>query len=238
MEQFSEKNILIIGGSTGIGLEIIKKLKSENANIFVASRHKGDLDENIKHFEVDINGDISQLINNLPPTLHGVVYCPGSINLKPFGRLTENDFLNDFKINVLGAVKILQSVITKLKNSNGASVVLFSTIAVKTGLGFHASIAAAKGGVEGLTVSLAAEFAQSKIRFNAIAPSLTDTPLASSLLSTPEKKEASNKRHPLGRYGTADDIASAAIFLLSDQSSWMTGQILNIDGGMSVIKSF
>jgi len=238
MEQFSEKNILIIGGSTGIGLEIIKKLKSENANIFVGSRHKGDLDENIKHFEVDINGDISQLINNLPPTLHGVVYCPGSINLKPFGRLTENDFLNDFKINVLGAVKILQSVITKLKNSNGASVVLFSTIAVKTGLGFHASIAAAKGGVEGLTVSLAAEFAQSKIRFNAIAPSLTDTPLASSLLSTPEKKEASNKRHPLGRYGTADDIASAAIFLLSDQSSWMTGQILNIDGGMSVIKSF
>jgi len=238
MEQFSEKNILIIGGSTGIGLEIIKKLKIENANIFAASRHKGDLDETINHFEVDINGDISELINNLPPTLHGVVYCPGSINLKPFGRLTENDFLNDFKINVLGAVKILQSVITKLKNANGASVVLFSTIAVKTGLGFHASIAAAKGGVEGLTISLAAEFAQSKIRFNAIAPSLTDTPLASSLLSTPEKKEASNKRHPLGRYGTADDIASAAIFLLSDQSSWMTGQILNIDGGMSVIKSF
>ncbi len=236
MEQFSEKNILLIGGSTGIGLEIIKKLKKENANIFVASRNKGDLDESINHFKVDINEDIFEIINSLPNVLHGLVYCPGSINLKPFGRLTESDFINDFKINVLGAVKTIQGVLTKLKNAGGSSVVLFSSVAVKTGLGFHASIAAAKGGVEGLTVSLSAEFASSQIRFNAIAPSLTDTPLASGLLSTSEKKEASNKRHPLGRYGNAGDIASASVFLLSDQSSWITGQVLHIDGGMSVIK--
>ena len=136
----------------------------------------------------------------------------------------------------MGAVKVLQASMKALKKSDSPSVVMFSTVAVQTGMGFHAGIAAAKGAVEGLTRSLAAEWAPSKIRVNAIAPSLTDTPLANVLLSSDDKKEASNKRHPIGRYGTPEDIANAAVFLLSEESSWMTGQILHLDGGMSNLK--
>jgi len=129
-------------------------------------------------------------------------------------------------------------VINKMKAAGGGSIVLFSTVAAQTGMGFHASIASAKGAIEGLTVSLAAEFALTKVRVNAIAPSLTQTPLAQNLISTPERKEASDKRHPLGRIGTADELADAAVFLLSPQSSWMTGQVLAIDGGMSSVRTF
>jgi 3-oxoacyl-[acyl-carrier protein] reductase len=132
---------------------------------------------------------------------------------------------------------VIQSVFNNLKNAGNSSIVLFSTVAVQQGMGFHASIAAAKGAIEGLTKSLAAEFASIKIRVNAIAPSLTATPLASQLISTPERKEASDKRHPLGRIGTAEELADAAYFLISPQSSWITGQILGIDGGMSSIRT-
>ena len=123
-----------------------------------------------------------------------------------------------------------------MKRADGASVVLFSTVAVQTGMGFHSSIAASKGAIEGLTRSLAAEFAMQKIRVNCIAPSLTDTPLAKQLLATDEKKEASNRRHPMGRYGTSQDVANAALFLLGEESSWVTGQVLGIDGGMGSLK--
>ena len=136
----------------------------------------------------------------------------------------------------MGAIKTLQYLESFLKKAKNASVVLYSTVAVQTGLGFHSSVAGAKGAIEGLTRSLAAEWANSGIRVNAIAPSLTDTALANSLLSTDEKKIAAANRHPLGRFGTVDDIASSTIFLLSDKSSWITGQILKVDGGMSVIK--
>ncbi|MBC8111501.1 MAG: SDR family oxidoreductase, partial [Verrucomicrobia bacterium] len=228
MTDFSGKNILVVGGSSGIGLALVKKLKTNGATVISASRHQGDLPEGVQHISIDVTQDISALAGVLPEALHGVAYCPGTINLKPFARLTEEDFLNDFKINVLGAVKVLQTALLKLKNAENASIVLFSTVAVQTGLSFHASIATAKGGIEGLAVSLAAELAPNKIRVNAIAPSLTETPLAGNLLSTPEKKEASNKRHPLGRYGTAEELAGVANFLLSDDSSWMTGQVLHI----------
>jgi len=123
-----------------------------------------------------------------------------------------------------------------MKKAGNASVVLFSTVAVQTGMPYHSSISAAKGAIEGLTRSLAAEYASSGIRFNAIAPSLTDTDLASRLLNTPEKQEASAKRHPLGRFGTADDIAQAAFFLLSENSTWISGQILGVDGGMGSLR--
>ena len=139
-------------------------------------------------------------------------------------------------MNFFGAVRVLQACLKGLKKSQSPSVVLFSTVAVKMGMGSHASISAAKGAIEGLTRSLAAEWAPAKIRVNAIAPSLTDTPLAASLLATPERKEASDKRHPLGRVGTAQDISNAAAYLLAEDSSWMTGQILHLDGGMSSLK--
>jgi 3-oxoacyl-[acyl-carrier protein] reductase len=230
-------NYLVIGGSSGIGLELVKKLLNQGHDVYAASRHKGDLPMEAKFVELDVLENIESLKSALPEKIDGLAYCPGTINLKPFARLKEEDFLNDYKVNVLGAVKVIQSVFNNLKNAGNSSIVLFSTVAVQQGMGFHASIAAAKGAIEGLTKSLAAEFASSKIRVNAIAPSLTATPLASQLISTPERKEASDKRHPLGRIGTAEELADAAYFLLSPQSSWITGQILGIDGGMSSIRT-
>jgi NAD(P)-dependent dehydrogenase (short-subunit alcohol dehydrogenase family) len=139
-------------------------------------------------------------------------------------------------VNVLGAVEVLQAVMSRLKKANGASVVLYSTVAVKVGMGFHASIAVAKGAIEGLAKSLAAEWAPANIRVNVVAPSLTDTPLAQNLLATDEKKDAAGKRHPIARVGTAADMAAASLFLLSPESSWVTGQVLGVDGGMGSLK--
>ena len=173
---------------------------------------------------------------NFPEVVDGLVYVPGSINLKPFNRLSTDDFKNDFEINVLGAVKIIQKLLPNLKKSESASVVLYSSVAAKLGMPFHASISASKSAVEGLTKSLAGELSAQKIRVNCIAPSLTDTNLASQLLSTPEKREASGKRHPLQRVGTPEDMAKMTEFLLSVNASWITGQIIGIDGGMGSIK--
>lgn len=181
-----------------------------------------------------LSGNLNEII--FPEVIDGLVYAPGSINLKPFNRLSIEDFENDFEVNVLGAVKTIQKLLPNLKKSESASVVLFSSVAAKLGMPFHASISASKSAVEGLMKSLAAELSAQKIRVNAIAPSLTDTNLAATLLSTPEKREASGKRHPLQRLGTADEIAKMVEFLLSENSSWITGQIIGIDGGMSKIK--
>ena len=171
----------------------------------------------------------------LPDQLDGIAYCPGSINLKPFARIKPEDFQADFSLQVVGAIKVLQAIAPRLKTSENASVVFFSTVAVRLGFNFHSQVSASKGAIEGLTRSLAAEWAP-QIRVNCIAPSITDTPLASKLLGTDEKKEANAQRHPLKKIGTPEDIAAMAAFLLSDQSSWMTGQILNLDGGLSSIK--
>ena len=170
--------------------------------------------------------------------VHGLVYCPGSIVLKPFQRLTSADFQRDFDINLLGAVKVIQACLKRLKKSpTGASIVLFSTVAVKLGMPFHASVASAKAAVEGLTRSLAAEFAP-RIRVNAIAPSLTDTPMAASLLSSEDRQKASAERHPLKRIGSPQEIAGLACHLVSDEGSWITGPTLHADGGMSSVKVF
>ena len=203
--------------------------------VFSASRNQPDI-AGISHIAWDATNPDASVFATLPDELHGVVYCPGTINLKPFHRLSQDDFKNDFQINVLGAISVIQAVLPKLKKANSASIVMYSTVAAKIGMGFHASVAASKGAIEGLTISLAAELAGAKIRVNCIAPSLTDTPLATNLLSSDEKKEASNKRHPIGRYGTSTDIANMTTFLLSDDSGWITGQVFGIDGGMGAIK--
>jgi len=231
------KNYLIIGGTKGIGLRTIELLGPE-CSIYSISRNVNDTTNlrNITHYQLDITKDDLGALDSLPKEIHGFVYCPGSINLKPFARLTEQDFLNDFHQNVLGAIRIIQYCLPRIKQANGSGIVLFSTVAAKLGMNFHSSVAVSKTALEGLARSLAAELAVNKVRVNVIAPSLTNTPLASSLLNTPEKIEANNKRHPLQRIGQSDDIAAMAVFLLSDQASWITGQVLNIDGGMSSIK--
>ncbi len=223
------KNIVIVGGNSGIGKAVVNLLKDGGANLFLYSKSGEGTTA------LDTSVDFEE-IPGLPEIVDGVVYCPGTINLKPFHRISVADFQKEMDVNFFGAVRVLQACMKGLKKSESPAVVLFSTVAVQTGMGFHAGIASAKGAIEGLTRSLAAEWAPSKIRVNAIAPSLTETPLASALLSTPEKKEASDKRHPLGRIGSAQDIAEATVFLLSSKSSWMTGQILHLDGGMSNLK--
>jgi 3-oxoacyl-[acyl-carrier protein] reductase len=229
------KNILIIGAGSGIGLELAVKLK-ENNNIYAMSRTRGELpdSENIRWKEFDVLKDDFDT-GFLPEQLDGLVYCPGSINLKPFRGLKVSDVVSEFELNALGAFKVIQAVLPKLKKSESASVVLFSTVAVGQGMPYHTSIAMAKGAVEGLTRSLAAELAPS-VRVNAVAPSLTDTPLASRLLSSDERRDASAQRHPLKRVGKPSDIASMAAFLLTDEASWISGQIMAVDGGMGALK--
>jgi NAD(P)-dependent dehydrogenase (short-subunit alcohol dehydrogenase family) len=166
------------------------------------------------------------------------VYAPGSITLKPFNRLTDADYLNEWKLNFLGAARATRAVYSRLKKAGNSSVVFLSTVAAQTGMPFHSSIASAKSALEGLTRSLAAESAAAGIRVNALAPSLTDTPLAAGLLNSDEKRQAGDKRHPLGRVGTPQDTAAAAVFLLSTESAWITGQILGVDGGMGSLRGF
>jgi NAD(P)-dependent dehydrogenase (short-subunit alcohol dehydrogenase family) len=171
----------------------------------------------------------------IPETIDGLVYCVGSINLKPFKRIKPENFLEDFSLQVVGAIKVLQRITPHFKNSEAPSVVFFSTVAVQNGFNFHSQVSTSKGAIEGLTRALAAELAPA-IRVNCIAPSLTQTPLASKLLSSEEKIEANDKRHPLGRIGQPEDLAQMAQFLLSSKSGWITGQVFGVDGGMSVVK--
>ncbi|MFC3158381.1 NAD(P)-dependent dehydrogenase, short-chain alcohol dehydrogenase family [Chryseobacterium arachidis] len=230
------KNIVIIGCGQGIGFAAAKIL-SENHHVIGISRSKNSEVQNlnIDFHQMDIlSGNLDEI--TFPEVIDGLVYAPGSINLKPFNRLSLDDFKNDFEINVLGAVKTIQKLLPNMKKSESASLVLYSSVASKLGMPFHASISASKSALEGLTKSLAGELSAQKIRVNCIAPSLTDTNLASQLLSTPEKREASGKRHPLQRVGTADEMAKMTEFLLSDNASWITGQIIGIDGGMGSVK--
>lgn len=222
-------NIVLVGGNSGIGKALATQLQESGATLFMYSKSGEGTTA------VDLSQEFESL-PDLPEVIDGVVYCPGTINLKPFHRITIEEFKQEMDVNFFGAVRLLQACLKGLKKSANPSVVLYSTVAVQTGMGFHAGIASAKGAIEGLTRSLAAEWAPSKIRVNAIAPSLTETPLAAALLSTPERKEASDKRHPLGRVGTPEDIAEATAFLLSPKSSWMTGQIIHVDGGMAHLK--
>lgn len=231
----TNKNILIIGGSSGIGLALAEQLAPQN-NVYVASRSNEALQHlDVQHISFDATQDELDT-SQLPDVLHGFIYCPGSINLRPFKGLKLEAFQSDFEINVLGAVRSLKSVLSLLSASGEAAVVFYSTVAVQTGMPFHSSVASSKGAIEGLTRSLAAEFAP-KIRVNAVAPSLVNTPLASKFLNNEAKMDKANERHPLGRVGSAKEIAQATVFLLGEESSWMTGRVLQLDGGIGNLKT-
>ena len=232
------KNIMVVGGSSGIGLALVKLLHDQQANIYAVSRSaSAEWPADVRFFKADVLENLDAIQMFLPDQLHGLVYSVGSITLKPINRLTSEDFLKDFQLNVLGAARMIQQALKPLKNAAGSSIVLISTVAVQTGMPYHASIAAAKGAVEGMALSLAAELAFQQIRVNVVAPSLTDTPLAQSLLSSPERRETSAKRHPLGKIGRPEDISQLIAFLLSDNSSWMTGQVIGLDGGLGKLKT-
>ena len=229
-------NYIVIGGSYGIGLALTQRLSAKGHQVWVGSRTKNQANDQSGITQFDFNATEDPLpMDLLPDAIHGLVYCPGSIRLRPFRALKEEEFLADFHLNVLGAVKAIQACLKGMKKAQpDASVVLFSTVAVNTGMPFHSSIASAKGAIEGLTRSLAAELAP-HIRVNAIAPSLTDTPLAARLLSNEEKKKASADRHPLKRIGAPEELADAALFLLEHSSAWITGQIIGVDGGLGTL---
>lgn len=228
-------NILIVGASSGIGNALSKLLIADGLQVYGTYNKtpmSSDGYDEVKKIDVlETEPDFSFL----PEILDGVVYCPGRVLLKPFARIKPEDFFADYQLQMVGAVKVIQACLPKLKNSASASIVMFSTVAVQTGFNFHTLVAASKGAVEGFTRALAAELAP-KIRVNCIAPSITDTPLAETLLNTPEKKEANAQRHPLKKIGKPEDLANLAAFLLSERSSWITGQILHADGGMSSLR--
>lgn len=228
-------NILIVGGSSGIGAALVASLAEHGHDVTHLSREpeKGPDGATVRGIRWDV---LSEPFPSdcLPERLDGLVYCPGSIRLKPFGRLREQELREDFELNLMGAVRTLQATYQALKRSDQASVVLFSTVAVGTGMPFHASVAAAKGAVEGLMRSLAAEWAP-EIRVNAIAPTMTDTPLAGRLLSTEEKQRAAADRHPLKRIGSPDELAAVARWLLTE-ASLVTGQVVKVDAGLSSLR--
>ena len=228
------KNILLIGGSTGIGYELSQKLKEDN-NIFISTRNQDKFNHpNIKTNELDLDKEFET--DWLPENLDGFIYLPGTINLRPFKGLKPSVFIEDFNINVMGCIKILQKVLPKIQAAENPSIVMFSTVAVKIGMPFHSSVSSSKGAIEGLTRSLAAEFAP-KIRVNAIAPSILDTPLAEKFLNSETKLENLRNRHPMKEIGSPEDISEVVKFLLEDNSNWMTGQIIPFDGGMSSVKT-
>ena len=229
------KTYIIIGASSGIGLQLAKTLADKGDTVIgTYNSHPLENSQNITYHPLNVTAAELDL-SFFPEVIDGIIYCPGSINLKPFGRIKAEDFLSDFNLQVGGLIKVLQYAFPALKKSEHAAVVVFSTVAVQLGLPFHSQVCASKGAIEGLTKALSAEWAPS-IRVNCIAPSLTDTPLAANLLNTDEKKAANALRHPLKKIGTASDIANMAAFLLSENAAWITGQIIHVDGGMSTVK--
>jgi NAD(P)-dependent dehydrogenase (short-subunit alcohol dehydrogenase family) len=225
------KNIIIIGGSKGIGSAILLQ-QLENNIVHNISRNAPDVSHpNLKHYAVDVLKDALPDIE----TIDVLIYCPGSINLKPIGSLSIDDFRNDFEINVIGAVKAIQKYLPVLKKGSNPSIVLFSTVAAKLGMPFHASIATAKAGIEGLVKSLGAELA-SVVRINAIAPTITETTLAAGILRNDRIKESMMERHPMKNYLQPEEVASMANYLISENAKSISGQVFEMDYGIVTFK--
>jgi len=225
------KNIVIIGGSKGIGSAILLQ-QLENNTVYNISRTTPDISHpNLVHYPIDVLLDALPELENIDT----LIYCPGSINLKPIGSLSIDDFRNDFEINVIGAVKTIQKYLPALKKGTNPSIVLFSTVAVKLGMPFHASIAVAKAGIEGLVKSLGAELASS-VRINAIAPTITETSLSASILRNDRMKENMIERHPMKGYLKPEEVAEMANFLISEKAKSISGQIFEMDYGIVTFK--
>ncbi|BDB54852.1 oxidoreductase [Flavobacterium ammoniigenes] len=225
------KKILIIGGSKGIGNAILQQ-QLENNTVITISRNAPEITHpSLTHYSLDVLQDTLPEIESLDT----LIYCPGSITLKPIGSLSIDDFRNDFEINVIGAVKVIQKYLPVLKKGNQPSILLFSTVAAKLGMPFHASIATAKAGVEGLVKSLGAELASS-IRINAIAPTITDTSLAAGILRNDRMKENMIERHPMKGYLQPEEVANMADFLISEKAKSISGQIFEMDYGIVSFK--
>ena len=225
------KTIVVIGGSKGIGNAIVSTLVESHQIINISRTAPPSQHANLTHYDCDI------LTDELPEleSVDGLVYCPGSINLKPVSRLSLDDFRADFEINVLGAVKAIQKYLPQLKKGVNPSIVLFSTVAAKLGMPFHASVATSKSGVEGLVKSLGAELAPT-IRVNAIAPTVTDTELASKLLRNEKMIENMTERHPLKKFLNPEEVAGMAEFLLSEKAASFSGQVFEMDCGIVSFK--
>jgi NAD(P)-dependent dehydrogenase (short-subunit alcohol dehydrogenase family) len=226
------RNIVIVGGSKGIGKAILTSQLNLNNNVFNISRTAPEIShQNLTHYNCDVLNDL------LPDfeSIDSLIYWTGSINLKPIATLTIDDFRTDFEINVIGAVKAIKKYLKPLKNGNNPNILLFSTVAAKLGMPYHASVAASKSAIEGLTKSLGAELAPS-IRVNAIAPTVTDTDLASKILRNDKMKEVIAEKHPLKRYLNTNDVAALADFLIAENASAISGQIFNLDCGIISFK--
>lgn len=225
------RNIVIIGGSKGIGKAILQE-QLENNIVHNISRNAPDITHpNLKHYSINVIQDTLPEID----AVDVLIYCPGSINLKPIASLSIDDFKNDFEINVIGAVKTIQKYLPVLKKGNNPSIVLFSTVAAKLGMPFHASIATAKAGVEGLVKSLGAELA-SVVRINAIAPTITETSLAAGILRNDRMKENMMERHPMKNYLKPEEVASMANYLISENAKSISGQVFEMDYGIVSFK--
>jgi NAD(P)-dependent dehydrogenase (short-subunit alcohol dehydrogenase family) len=225
---------LIVGASSGIGFQLAKNLTEKGNKVIALSRNNNELTNlnNVTFYQVDISEE-TPTFPVIEESINGLIYCPGTINLKPFRAIKPEDYINEFNINALGAVKTIKQYLPNLTAAGNGNIVLFSTVAVQNGMPFHSSIAMAKGAVEGLTRSLAAEFAP-KIRVNAVAPSLTATPLADKLINAEAKLKGAEERHPLKKIGNVEDMSQAVEYLLN--ANWVTGQIVHVDGGMSAIR--
>lgn len=224
-----KRTVLVVGASSALAGETVSILKDQGAAVIQWSRKDIPGATVVSDY---VRGDLAEL----PEKLDGLLYFPGTVRLAAFHRITLDHFREDWEVNVAGFIRILQVALPRLMKGTHPSVVVVSTVAAQTGMGFHASVAQAKGALEGLVRSLAAEYAPKGIRFNAVAPSLTDSDMTRHLVDTEEKRDRMGKRHPLGRIGRPDDIAEAIAFLSGEKSSWITGQILGVDGGLGTLR--